>query len=91
MKQPDLKRWRKQTRVNGVETHTLRLRHLPNDERGVILSLYLIQENCNNSLRLEIDGESHVQGEFTEDILFAYAIQLLQDSIEVIENNRLRK
>jgi hypothetical protein len=81
----DLKRWRKQTRVNGIETHTLRLRHIPDDKKGIILSLILVQEKDNLHLSIEADGDYQIDGEYDEYRLLIMAQTILLDAASLVD------
>lgn len=81
----ELKRWRKQTRVNGIETQTLRLRHYPSAEKGVMISLLLTQEKDNPHLSIEVDGDCIIPDGYDEYVLLVAAMELLQDAMNLVD------
>lgn len=82
-------RWRKQVRVNGSMTQTMRLRHIEGDDKGVILSLVLLTEkNQNPRLLVELDGDFVVDKSITEHELYCAATQVLEKALTLIENEQ---
>jgi hypothetical protein len=80
-----MNRWRKQVRVNGVMTQTLRLRHYPSADKGVMVSLMLTQEKDNPHLSLEVDGDCVVPSAQDEYALLCAAMELLRDAIDLVD------
>ena len=82
-------RWRKQVRVNGSMTQTMRLRHIEGDEKGVILSLVLLTEkNENPRLLVELDGDFVVEKNITEHELYFAAKNVLEKALVLLENEQ---
>lgn len=80
-----MKRWRKQTRVNGVVVETLRLRNFNgSSDRGVMISLQLTHEKNAFSLTIEVDGDAPISSRNEGDIL-KEAERLLQDAIILLQ------
>lgn len=73
-----MKRWKKQTRVNGVVVETLRLRNFQSADRGVMISLQLIHERKTLKLSIEVDGDTLITNRDEEEI-FQEAQRLLAD------------
>ena len=75
-----MKRWRKQTRVNGGEVQTLRLKDFTGGrERGVMILLTLTHLKEHPRLSIEIDGDCLVQKGMNEAELLVAAQGLLDD------------
>jgi len=80
-----MKRWRKQTRVNGIDIQTLRLRNFSgSSERGVMILLTLVHLKDNPRLTIEVDGDCLVSRELSEEELLIHAQSLLNDAVKLL-------
>jgi len=80
-----MKRWRKQTRVNGIDIQTLRLRNFEgSSERGVMILLTLIHLKDQPRLTIEVDGDCLVERDVDELELLLRAQSLLNDAVKLL-------
>lgn len=85
-----MKRWRKQTRVNGIDIQTLRLRNFEgSSERGVMLLLTLVHLKDQPRLTIEVDGDCLVQRDMDELELLLQAQSLLNDAVKLLFPNEV--